>query len=739
MSLMRQAANTFRQDEKRRRILLYGDINLNVLDGSAVWLISMAEALSKTESDVWVLLKAPIREDRLVSRLEGLSRVTVVAHSASEPAAGELSTRFAARRILDLDSEINFDIVITRGFRIAQEVAKSGRLLGKSWIYITDLPFPSTSVTRDQLASLEVISRGAKRLFAQTEDARSYLEAIAPNAAGKTLLLPPMIPDEFILDELEPVTRGDDVLRLVYSGKFAKDWRTLEMCELVPAMARAGKSVRLTMIGDKFQDDRLDPKWPERMRDAIRSPEVDWLGGRSRSEAMTLMSEHHVGLGWRSERLDSSLEISTKLLEYGSAGVAPVMNRTAAHEELFGADYPLFINGHSQHDLVAALDYSEKDFTVARRRAWEVAASFSISSAGNRLEEAFQRNELANRWREVSGEPLKVVLAGHDFKFSGDLIDLLQSRSDIDLRIDKWETLHKNDEALSRDMAQWADVVICEWAGPNSVWYSTRKRPDQKLIVRLHAFELGGPWLKKISTDSIDKLVCVSDLYAGMAAEALGLSTERIITVPNAVDTADLFRPKQPDAKHRLGLVGIVPFIKRPDRALNVLRHLLDLDGRYSLHIKGRMPWEYTYEWNKPVQREAYLQFFGDIGMDQRLAQHVAFEPFGADIGSWLRKVGFLLSPSTRESFHLAPAEGMASGSVPIFWTRPGVTDIFGNDFVVDSDKQAAEMIHGLVESEIAYEAASARAREIASTFDLNVSAGLWLRMIFDEETGHDR
>ena len=33
-----------------RRILLYGDINLNVMDGSAVWLASMAEVLVRTNS-----------------------------------------------------------------------------------------------------------------------------------------------------------------------------------------------------------------------------------------------------------------------------------------------------------------------------------------------------------------------------------------------------------------------------------------------------------------------------------------------------------------------------------------------------------------------------------------------------------------------------------------------------------------------------------------------------------------
>jgi len=40
-----------------RKILLYGDVDLNIIDGSAVWLVSMAEALSRTGSEVCVLLK----------------------------------------------------------------------------------------------------------------------------------------------------------------------------------------------------------------------------------------------------------------------------------------------------------------------------------------------------------------------------------------------------------------------------------------------------------------------------------------------------------------------------------------------------------------------------------------------------------------------------------------------------------------------------------------------------------
>ena len=118
---------------------------------------------------------------------------------------------------------------------------------------------------------------------------------------------------------------------------------------------------------------------------------------------------------------------------------------------------------------------------------------------------------------------------------------------------------------------------------------------------------------------------------------------------------------------------------KRLDRALDLLEELLEEDPRYTLHVRGRMPWEYPYEWKKPFQREAYLEIFDRIGRSPALRDAVVFEPFGADMASWMRKIGYILSPSSDESFHLAPAEGMASGPSRCSGKGPGVDEIFSN------------------------------------------------------------
>lgn len=720
------------QCQLRRRILLYGDVNLNILDGSAVWLVSMAEALSMTNSEVWVLLKAPIIEDRLTSHLDGLNNVHVVPHNEAGQSQ-ELSPRFAAQRIAVLDNIHHFDIVISRGLRTAQAIATSPELLAKAWIYITDLPFPARVVSADQLAALSAIAKGARRLFAQTEDARSYLESLVPNAAGKTLLLPPMVPDEFFAVP-SPTKRADsDELRLVYSGKFAKDWRTLEMCAMMSSLRSEGVAAQLTMVGDKFQENRRDPNWVDEMRAAIHSDEVKWVGGKSRKEALSIVQDHDIGLGWRTSALDSSLELSTKILEYAAAGVPPLLNRTAAHEDLFGRDYPLFTDSDDVADVLDLLGRCRPALPIARERARNIARPFSMAESAKRLEHSFRRIDGRFGGAIRPAPAVKVVLAGHDLKFAGELLDLLENRPDIDVKVDRWETLHKHDEATSTKLVEWADVIVCEWAGPNSVWYSAKKRPNQKLIVRLHAFELRGPWLANLDVSAIDELVCVSSHYRHLAIEALGIDPARVTVIPNALDCDDLRRAKKPDSHFRLGLIGIVPFLKRPDRALDVLASLLEQDQRYSLHIKGRMPWEYKYEWAKPVQREAYLDFFGRIGSSPHLLRRVVFEPFASDIGSWLRKIGYVLSPSTQESFHLAPAEGMASGAVPVVWDRPGAAEIFSQKFVVKTTVDAVTMIRDLTLDLNAYNIASQSAMQIASSFDVDYAAEHWLKAILDE------
>ena len=71
----------------RPSALVYGDVDLNLLDGSAVWLQSVTQALVAAGCAVTLVLKAPVRTDRLVAPLRDLPEVTIRSPHARGAAA----------------------------------------------------------------------------------------------------------------------------------------------------------------------------------------------------------------------------------------------------------------------------------------------------------------------------------------------------------------------------------------------------------------------------------------------------------------------------------------------------------------------------------------------------------------------------------------------------------------------------------------------------------------------------
>lgn len=715
------------------RVLLYGDVNLNVMDGSAIWLPSLAETFALTGAEVHVQLKAVERRDLLTGPLRALPGVTV--HDARlRPGEESMTPAQAAEALESLDAALDFDAVLVRGSEMCLELVERGHLQGKLWSYITEYGYIGGGFPDALIRRVSRIAEGSRLMLAQTEHARAVLEALVPAAAGRTEILSPMVPDH--VRPLLAAERAEGDLHLIYTGKFAHDWRTDRMPEILEALRQSGMDARLTMVGDKVHREPNHPGWAARMQETLASqtPGFTWTGAMSREDSMAAMARSHVSLGWRAPALDLSLEISTKVLESCALGVPPLVNRTTIHEDLLGADYPLFVDalGDGPDEIAALLASAQPRLAELSAHVLEAAEPYRMSHRAEALTRILERVGAVRRPRALAVPAkarTKVLLAAHDLKFAGELVDLLHADPDVELRIDHWESLHKHDEAASGRLLEWADVVVCEWAGPNAVWFSQRVRPDQRLVVRLHMFEFRGAWLADIDVSRIDALVVVSDVTRRRVTEAMDIDSDRIHVIPNAVSFRDLARPGREGRSFRLGMVGIVPLLKRPDRAIDLLARLRARDDRFTLHIRGRMPWEYPHVWRKPLEREGYLDLFARLGASG-LREAVAFEPFGADMGTWYTKIGWMLSPSSTESFHLAPVEGMVSGAVPVVWDRDGAKGVFGERWVVSDAEGAAQRILGAVTTDGGWEDLSVRAVADAEQYDEVVVADLWRAVV---------
>ena len=666
-------------------VVIYGDVSPNVIDGSSIWLVSVAEALSGVFDEVHLQLKGRLQNRTLMQSVDSIVNIHIHEPDISGVGAA-LDAREAAQAVQNLVKRYQSSAVVVRGFEAAYEFSLDESLVPILWPYVTDLPFPPHKLSNTNTQRLKHIADHSRRVFAQTEAARAYWEALVPQAAGKVLLIPPMIPDYAYVEQPESAGQSGKQLSIVYAGKLAREWKTLEMLELPSALARHGINASLDVVGAKFNRSKEQPGWVDQMRTALEDAHADsqsgitWHGALSREDSIRLIKKADLGFGWRTAELDSSLEVSTKALEYGAAGAAPIINETEDHQQLWGVDYPFFLRAEDTIEEVAEkIANSLQIVDSAKQSALSVSKSFSMHEAQRRFSTCFERAGVLNSPVGISEKaPCRVVVASHDLKFMGELMDFLTRNPSFDVRQDEWMTLHAHNEEQSRQLAEWADVVFCEWAGPSLAWYSNHLPSTTRLISRLHRFEINGPWMARVQWDQVEKMVFVSDWVRQQAVERFGLDINKTKVIPNAIDLLDFDRPKSKNARFTLGLVGMVPFLKRPDRALDVLEELIKVDGRYMLRIKGRMPWEYPHIWSDPVEKQLYLDFFERVAQNEVLKEHVAFDGFGADIASWYRAIGFILSSSEMESFHLAPAEGMASRAIPVFWEREGVCEVFG-------------------------------------------------------------
>ena len=287
----------------------------------------------------------------------------------------------------------------------------------------------------------------------------------------------------------------------------------------------------------------------------------------------------------------------------------------------------------------------------------------------------------------------KIIVAGHDLKFAGSLIDELQANG-FEVLIDKWESHTKHDEERSLAILGQADAVFCEWGLGNAVWYSNHVEPHQKLVVRVHSQELFRPYLKQIATSSVDKFIFVGELIRSAAVISHGVPRAKTIVIPNPVDTDALALPKTKEAEFGIGFVGIVPRSKRLDRALDVLEELQKTDTRFHLRIKGKTPEDYPWMANRPDEMEFYRTQYKRIeDMNQKRPGSVIFDGYGEDMADWYRNVGFVISTSDFESFHLTLADGAASEATSGSIAWPGADLIYPIDWLAATPKGVAELL----------------------------------------------
>jgi len=328
------------------------------------------------------------------------------------------------------------------------------------------------------------------------------------------------------------------------------------------------------------------------------------------------------------------------------------------------------------------------------------------------------------------GKPVNVVFAGHDLKFAEDIMADLGGLAHFDVRVEQWAGHASHDERESKTLAEWADVVVAEWCLGNAAWYSQNLPARTGLVVRLHRVELETDYPEQLSLANVHRVVTVSPHFREQVKKRLPALGERVVSIPNAVECDLLDQPKLGGSEFRLGLLGVCPKLKRLDLALDIFEGLRRRDRRHVLFIKGKLPTEYPWVWRDEEERTYYLDQMARINRSS-WRDSIVFDPFGKDVPIWFRKIGFILSTSDIESFHLSVAEGMASGAVPVVRLRDEVPDLYPSEYCFSDVGEAVALIERLRADEQGISAHSDRLKSYArENFDRPKVALHWQELI---------
>ena len=648
--------------------------------------------------------------------LEGL-RITTLVDSAQERdwLPGALAQLAVAGAVVETTEDPagagNADIVLATTPALGRAARAAGVERFVLWTLVQEDPASPLTLVRARAADVAAAVADSRRVLVFDEASRSTLESFVWNAAGKTLVLPRLSRVEWEPPAVPAADAPESGAVLVVNATILGSSRVDELMRYADRVRphRTPPDLLVVAEGDEAIAVRTDPA----LRHLVAIPGARLIGDGA---ALVKAMAGRVGVCVLPDCPPDGADRREDALAWSRAhGFAAWSGSAGAPPRVGGHGLPVLTSPTPEEALAEAAGLAGR-----------------LSPARVNRTAALVQSQVANPGSVPlrDGAPLKVLLVGADYKFLGDLVEAMLQRPDLEIRVDQWKTNGDRPTPQSQGLIAWADVVVTEFASRNAIWASRNVREDQRLILHLHGYELRNPIIHDVDIDRVETVVFVSEFYRATGLATTGWPAEKTVVIANSVQAAELARPKHPDARFHLGVAGYVPELKRLDRAVELLRELRREDDRYVLHLRGRHPWNYKYVWGRPLRRDAYLAVYEQLRADPDLRRAVVFDPFGPDMGNWYRQIGWALSPSARETFHLAPVEGMVSGALPIVWEREGAAEIFPAEAIVRDASQAAVRVRALAEDPAAHAVAVQRTVDFAARYEAGAVVDRWLGLI---------
>jgi len=682
----------YSDDYDMRDILIYSHSNINLIDGSTIWIQSIVSALANSGRKVVLLCKDNITKFEIAHTLLENENVRLI-QPRDFSIYRELSLEEAVKILEILDtSHGGFSSIICRGLDLSIEISKISTFWNRVFFYFTD--FYSINDDGKRIISKKFIKykhdllKYSEGFFYQTEQVKRELINLDIDNY-KLYHLPPMVPNEYII--FDKKKNNKKKLVIGYAGKFSTLWGIRELIYTCEELMRDGVDIKLEIVGNKFnRNTKSDTNFIEEIKNIFNTSDwINWHKQKTRKETLEILS--NVDLIWcfRSKKLeDATLEISTKLIECCFLEIPFIAYSNEVNVGLLGKDSCFLVNNESQlkRKMIELINMKNYSFANIKKQL----DKYKMNEVGCRLSEI-----LPNVKSKPSSK--RILLNGHDLKFIGELESMLKKDGHQIIR-DEWNWSTPKNITISSRLLTSAEIIISEWGLENAVWYSNNKNENQKHIVRIHSQEIrprARKMTSKINQAGCDKIIFVAEHIRKRAIEIFNWDIENIILIPNYVNVNRFNLIKNKDSKFKLGIVGVVPQSKRVDIAFDIISRLNEIDSDWELIVKGKThrDLEFMKGGSRKKEYEWFENQFQKLEQNVSLQDAVTFQPHSRPINMWYREIGYILSLSDWESFHYSVAEGVASGTIPLIKKWEGSDKIYNKDWIFDSSEEIVDEI----------------------------------------------
>lgn len=360
----------------------------------------------------------------------------------------------------------------------------------------------------------------------------------------------------------------------------------------------------------------------------------------------------------------------------------------------------------------------------------------------------------------TSALPAVTVLPGTYPKFVGGVLDRLAGRARVtvlplaaqdvrfanmglDPQLVHHRLLHSLGKPIPigtarRDTLLSADIVLADWADKGAVLAGIAAAPD-RLVVRFHGVDTLSVWMHLIDWGRVTDAVFVSEHLRRAVRAQLGdrLDGVREHVLPNLVDTTGTDATKRAGAERTLGMVGWAQRVKDPLWTLEVLSLLRRDDSRWRLLLIGP---DFGAK-GRPSEAQ-YATTFRQRALADDVREGIDYIGYTKHVPTHLRGVGFGISSSLRESFHLGAAEMALAGAVPVIRNWPvyaahdGARTLYPPSWVVDSPAAAAERILAHADTSTWHQQRSVVATDARERFESDAAATAYRDVILGDPAG---